>query len=218
MTVVQDEGSSWTPSWKVVSINEIEDIVRTGREGAYRVKWTEQLELENTIQIKLPGIPEPVSVISPKMLNARFPSRIRMQFHPSWQKLRDDLYDRTKTDYTHRELFQISRYDSILWRATGLYLEIPNGGEPGIWEGDFDGLGGCSEHKEFWEQDGEKYDIWARWGNLLQDLISGELRDLIDDEKFSRSYDGKPPDIEATLQLLTGRVKNKVAMLDEWAD
>jgi len=211
MTATQNEGNNWTPSWKVISIDEIEDIVSKGREGSYRIKWTEQLELDNTIQIKFPGIPEPVPVISPKMLDALFPSRIKMQFHPSWQQLRNDLYDRTKTDYTHQELFQISQYDSIIWRATGLYLEIPNGGEPGIWEGDLNGLGGVSEHEDFWEADGEKYDVWASWGESLGEVVSTVLRDLIDDAKTFRSYDGAPPDMETSLQALGDRVRAKLA-------
>jgi len=206
MKVVTHEGSFWTETWTIVSMKEAEDVFRTGRKGAYRVKWTEQLELENTIQIKLPGIPEPVSVISPKMINDRFSSQIKMQFHPSWQKLRDYLYDRTKTDYTHRELFQISQYDALIWRATGLNLEIPNGVDDGMWEGDFNDLKGVSNHEDFWKEDDERYDAWARWGESLRDVIAIELRDLIDDAKFSRSYDGTPPDTETSLEKLIDRV------------
>jgi len=195
-----------------------EDVIRTDRDGTYRVKWTEQLELDNTIQIELPGIPEPISVIAPKILNARFPSRMRMQFHPSWQKLRDNFYDRTKPDYTNHELYQISGYNSLIWEATGILLYMPSGGTPGMWAGDYKEIVVVPEHEEFWEEGGGRYYVWDRWGDLLQDLISGELRDLIDEEKLPRSYEGKPPDIEATFQLLAERVKDKVAMLDEWED
>jgi len=207
MKEVQHEGSFWTETWTIVSMEEAEDIVRTDRDGAYRVKWTEQLELDNTIQIEFPGIPEPVPVISPKMLNDLFPSRIRMQFNPSWQKLRDDLYDRTKADYTHRELFQINQYNLLIWKATELDLEMPNGGEPGMWEGDFNNLKGVSDHEDFWKEDGEKRGAWARWGESLRDVIAIELRDLINDEKFFRSYDGTPPDPETSLQKLIDRVR-----------
>jgi len=207
MEVVTHEGSFWTETWTIVSMKEAEDVFRTGRKGAYRVKWTKQLEIDNTIQIELPGISNPVSVISPKMINDRFSSQIKMQFHPSWQKLRDDLYDRTKTDYTHRELFQISQYDSLIWRATGLNLEMPNGVEDGMWEGDFNDLKGVSDHKDFWKEDDEKYDVWYRWGESLRDVIAIELRDLINDEKFFRSYDGTPPDPETSLQKLIDRVR-----------
>jgi len=210
MPEVQHEGSFWTASWTVVSIHEVEDIVREGKEGAYRIKWTKQLEADNTIQIKFPGIPEPIAVISPKILNDLFPSRIKMQFHPSWQKLRDDLYDRTKTDYTHRELFQILQYDSIIWRATELYLEIPNGGEPGMWEGDLNGLGGCSEHKEFWKECHEKYDVWANWSESLREVVTTVLREFVDDETASMSYDGAPPSPETSLQKLGDRVRAKL--------
>jgi len=209
MEVVTHEGSFWTETWTIVSMKEAEDVFRTGRKGAYRVKWTKQLELDNTIQIELPGISKPVSVISPKMINDRFSSQIKMQFHPSWQKLRDALYDRTKTDYTHRELSQISQYDALIWRATGLNLEMPNGAEDGMWEGDFNDLKGVSNHEDFWKEDGEKYDVWYHWGESLRDVIAIELRDFIDDEKFSRSYDGTPPDPETSLQKLIDRVRAK---------
>jgi len=209
MTVVQHEGSYGTETWTIISMEEAK---RTDRDGAYRVEWTEQLELDNTIQIELPGIPKPVSVISPKMLNARFPSRIRMQFHPSWQKLRDDLYDRTKTDYTHRELFQINQYDSILWRATGLYLEMPTGIKLGMWEGDLNVLEGVSEHKEFWKEYHKKYDAWVGWGESLRRVVMSELKDLTDDERTFRSYDDTPPSTESSLQKLGDRVRAKMAL------
>jgi len=216
MTVVQDESSYSTEIWTVVSMEEAEDIVRTDREGAYWVKWTRQLELDNTIQIEFPGIPTPISVISPKRLDALFPPcRIRMQFHPSWQELRDSLYDRTKTNYTHQELFFITQCESLIERETGLYLKMPNGGEPGGWEGDSNDLSGCSEHKEFWKEYHEKYNAWTSWGESLGEVVAIEIREFINDEIMLRSYYGRLPDTEYSLQKLGDRVRAGMAKLPD---
>lgn len=199
-------------------MKEAEEIQHTGKNGMYQIEWTKELELENTVDVQLPGISQSVSIISPRRLQGLLSSRFRMQFHPSWKKLRDELYDRTKTDYTNRELFQISHYETLIWNATGINLEMPLGGEPGMWEGEFDDLEGVSEHEEFWKQDEKKYDLWYSWGELLRDLVSGELRDMIDHETLYRGYYGKPPDMETSLQLLGERVRNKLAQLEEWTE
>jgi len=219
MQLLQHEGSYWTATWTIVSMEEVHDIILDDIKGMFRVKWTKHLEMESTILIELPGISKPISMISPKRLNALFTSRLQMQHHPSWLELRNSLYDRNKTDYTNRELFQISQYDSLIWKATGVRLGMPNGSEEDImWEGDYADLEGVSEHEDFWDEDGRRYDRWANWGNFFRDLLSGEVRDLVNTEMFLMSYDGNPPDIKASMKLLGERVDNKMAQLEEWTE
>jgi len=164
------------------------------------------LELANTVEVKLPGFNKPVSVISARAINKVFPSRFKMAFHPSWQKLRDSLYSPDSVDYSHKQLFLIQQYNAILHEAIGVNFEMPNGCGAGLWEGD-DTQCGDHDHYEFWVEDNADYELWVNWSNEFDKMVKKELMLLLQDEVAGRGFQQKPP----TMQLALGRLGRMIS-------
>jgi len=203
-----DERDDCFDEWQLVSIQKATQIARRGSDGNYRILWTKELEEANTIKVRLPGINQNFMVISPKKINSTFPPRFKMEFHPSWQKLRNLLYDPRNVDYTHRQLFSIQRDNAVLCEKIGVNFEMPNGYSIGAWEGDAVS-DGDDEHHDFWVEDNADYELWVAWSNAFDKAAKHELLSLLQDEMTERTYQKKPPTMEESVQKLVKRLAKK---------
>jgi len=112
------------------------------------VLWNRELEEKATQPVFLESLRRKIEVISPRTLNKGLPMGYMMQWHESWTRLREELYNPYSCEYSFNEFLAI-RGDGHVLEALAIPLEIPN--SPSSARQDTEGGKPTIYHEDHWQ-------------------------------------------------------------------